>query len=41
MIKKVGLKFQITSAILIPVIIVIILSNTVIMLYVGKITNKE
>ncbi|WP_297276499.1 methyl-accepting chemotaxis protein [uncultured Brachyspira sp.] len=40
MIKKVGLKFQITSAILIPVIIVIILSNTVIMLYVGKITNN-
>ncbi|MEI0699861.1 methyl-accepting chemotaxis protein [Brachyspira intermedia] len=40
MFKKVGLKFQITAIILVPIIIIIILANTVIMLYVGKITKN-
>ncbi|MEI0538318.1 methyl-accepting chemotaxis protein [Brachyspira pulli] len=40
MFKKVGLKFQITAAILIPIMIIVILSNTVVMLYVGKITKN-
>ena len=40
MFKKVGLKFQITAIILVPIMIIIILANTVIMLYVGKITKN-
>ncbi|MEI0489854.1 methyl-accepting chemotaxis protein [Brachyspira pulli] len=40
MFKKVGLKFQITAIILVPIMIIVILSNTVIMLYVGKITKN-
>ena len=40
MFKKVGLKFQITSIILVPIMIIVILSNTVVMLYVGKITKN-
>ena len=40
MFKKVSLKFQITAAILIPIIIVIIVSNIFIQLYVGKISNN-
>ncbi|WP_297297467.1 methyl-accepting chemotaxis protein [uncultured Brachyspira sp.] len=40
MFKKVGLKFQITAIILVPIIIIIIIANTVIMLYVGKITKN-
>ncbi|WP_300743324.1 methyl-accepting chemotaxis protein [uncultured Brachyspira sp.] len=40
MFKKVGLKFQITAIILVPIMIIVILSNTVVMLYVGKITKN-
>ena len=40
MFKKVGLKFQITAIILVPIIVIIILANTVIMLYVGNITKN-
>ena len=40
MFKKVGLKFQITAIILVPIMIIVILSNTVAMLYVGKITKN-
>ncbi|MEI0477920.1 methyl-accepting chemotaxis protein [Brachyspira pulli] len=40
MFKKVGLKFQITAIILVPIIVIIILANTFIMLYVGKITKN-
>ncbi|CRF32533.1 methyl-accepting chemotaxis protein [Brachyspira suanatina] len=40
MFKKVGLKFQITAIILVPIIIIIILANTIIMLYVGRITKN-
>ncbi|MEI0496636.1 methyl-accepting chemotaxis protein [Brachyspira intermedia] len=40
MFKKVGLKFQITAIILVPIMIIVILSNTVFMLYVGKITKN-
>lgn len=40
MFKKVGLKFQITAIILVPIIVIIILENTFIMLYVGKITKN-
>ena len=40
MFKKVGLQFQITAAILIPIIIIVIVSNSVIMLYVGKISKN-
>ena len=40
MFKKVGLKFQITAIILVPIMIIVILSNTVVMSYVGKITKN-
>ncbi|WPC24118.1 methyl-accepting chemotaxis protein [Brachyspira hyodysenteriae] len=40
MFKKVGLKFQITAIILVPIMIIIIASNTIVMLYVGKITKN-
>ena len=40
MFKKFGLKFQITAIILVPIIVIIILANTFIMLYVGKITKN-
>ncbi|MBT8735079.1 methyl-accepting chemotaxis protein [Brachyspira hyodysenteriae] len=40
MFKKVGLKFQITAIILVPIMIIVIASNTIVMLYVGKITKN-
>ena len=40
MFKKVGLKFQITISILIPIILVVIASNLFIQLYTGKITKN-
>ena len=39
MFKKVSLKIQITSVILIPVIIIVVISNLVIQFYAGKITK--
>ena len=40
MFKKVGLKFQITIAILVPIILVVIASNIFILLYTGKISKN-
>ena len=40
MFKKVGLKFQITVSILLPIILVTIISNLVIQLYTGKISKE-
>ncbi len=40
MFKKVGLKFQITFIILVPIILIIIASNLFIQIYVGEISKK-